>query len=98
MPRPRAILSTQRMHKAVLRIPEILRQLESLYGAQAPCWPTDPYHFLVWWHCGYPAGDGAGAKGWESLTGEVGAEPRQLLAAGPTRLAQAASLAGYPQS
>jgi endonuclease III len=77
------------MHKAVLRIPEILRQLESLYGAQAPCWPTDPYHFLVWWHCGYPASDAACAKGWESLNGEVGVEPRQLLAAGATRLARA---------
>src|ERR1039457_7279936 len=77
------------MHKAVLRIPEILRQLESLYGAQAPCWPTDLYHFLVWWHCGYPASDAACAKGWESLNGEVGVEPRQLLAAGATRLARA---------
>ena len=70
------------MHKAVLRVPGILRQLESLYGNQAPCWPTDPYHFLVWWHCGYPASDAACAKGWEALDREVGVEPRQLLAAG----------------
>ena len=77
------------MHKAVLRLPGILRQLESLYGNQAPCWPTDPYHFLVWWHCGYPASDAACAKGWESLNREVGVEPPQLLAAGAARLARA---------
>jgi endonuclease III len=77
------------MHNAALSIPEILRQLESHYGNQAPCWPTDPYHFLVWWHCGYPASDAACAKGWESLNREVGVEPRQLLAAGATRLARA---------
>ena len=77
------------MHKGVLPVPEILRQLESLYGNQEPCWPTDPYHFLVWWHCGYPASDAACAKGWDSLNREVGVEPRQLLAAGTTRLARA---------
>jgi len=77
------------MHKATLRVPAILRQLESLYGNQAPCWPTDPYHFLVWWHCGYPASDAACAKGWDSLNKEVGVELPQLLAAGAARLARA---------
>ncbi len=34
---------------------EILKRLEASHGKQRPCWPTDPYLFLVWWHCGYPA-------------------------------------------
>src|ERR1017187_4057176 len=33
------------MHKAVLRIPEILRQLESLYGPQAPLLANRPVPF-----------------------------------------------------
>jgi len=77
------------MAKTALRIPEILRQLEALYGIQTPCWPTDPYRFLVWWHCGYPASDAACAKGWEALNRDVGVEPRQILSAGAARLALA---------
>jgi endonuclease III len=77
------------MHKAVLGIPGILQQLESLYGNQVPCWPTDPYHSLVWWHCGYPASDTACAKGWNALNEEIGVEPPQLLAAGAARLTRA---------
>jgi endonuclease-3 len=71
------------------RIPEIFRKLESSYGRQEPCWPTDPYRFLVWWHSGYPASDAACAKGWHSLTKEIGIEPEQLLAASPANLASA---------
>src|SRR5580700_8635410 len=63
--------------------------LEAFYGAQQPNWPTDPYLFLVWWHCGYPASDAACAKGWESLTREIGVEPDRLLAANPVKLALA---------
>ena len=66
-----------------------LGALEAFYGAQQPNWPTDPYLFLVWWHCGYPASDAACAKGWESLRREIGVEPAQLLAANPTKLAAA---------
>lgn len=77
------------MRKAGLRIPELLRQLESFYGQQEPCWPTDPYLFLVWWHCGYPASDAACAKGWESLNRKTGVEPQQLLGASPANLASA---------
>ncbi len=47
---------------SILRVPEILDALESFYGAQEPHWPTDPYEFLVWWHCGYPASDAACAR------------------------------------
>lgn len=77
------------MAGAVARLPEILDQLESFHGTQEPCWPTDPYRFLVWWHCGYPASDAACAKGWESLNREVGVMPRQLLPAGTDQLASA---------
>jgi endonuclease III len=77
------------MHRDALTTGEILGRLESLYGNQKPCWPTDPYDFLVWWHCGYPASDAACQKGWEALNREVGTEPRRLLAAGAARLARA---------
>jgi len=77
------------MRNTRLAISELLRQLESFYGKQEPCWPTDPYLFLVWWHCGYPASDAACAKGWESLNREIGVEPKQLLAAPPADLASA---------
>jgi endonuclease III len=67
----------------------ILDALEAFHGVQEPCWPTDPYLFLVWWHCGYPASDGACAKGWESLKSRIGVEPEQILAANPAKLALA---------
>src|SRR5947199_4396891 len=67
-------------------VPEILDRLESLYGPQQPCWPTDPFLFLVWWHCGYPASDAACSKGWESLTKEVGVSLSEILAAPPAKL------------
>ena len=76
------------------RIPEILEQIESLYSSQEPCWPTDPYLFLVWWHCGYPASDSACAKGWESLNRTIGVEPKQLLAAPNSKLASALKSGG----
>lgn len=77
------------MRKTGAGLPKILKQLESSYGAQEPTWPTDPYLFLVWWHCGYPASDAACARGWESLNREIGVEPEQLLAASPANLARA---------
>jgi endonuclease III len=58
---------------------QLLDTLENFYGVQQPGWPTDPYLFLVWWHCGYPASDAACAKGWESLNRLVGVDPEQLL-------------------
>ena len=68
------------MTKSGLSVPEILAALESRYGKQEPSWPTDPYLFLVWWHCGYPAGDTTCARGWAALTRDVGVGPEQLLA------------------
>jgi endonuclease III len=68
---------------------EVLDNLESSYGAQLPNFPTDPYLFIVWWHCGYPASDAACAKGWQALERDIGVEPEALLAANPTKLAAA---------
>jgi endonuclease III len=70
-------------------IPELLDRLESFYGPQQPSWPTDPYLFLVWWHCGYPASDTACAKGWAVLAKTVGTSPEAILAASPEKLAAA---------
>ena len=67
----------------------LLKVLESFYGRQEPSWPTDPYLSLVWWHCGYPASDTACAKGWQSLTREIGVEPDDLLEASPANLGRA---------
>jgi endonuclease-3 len=71
------------------RVGQLLDTLEAFHGVQQPCWPTDPYLFIVWWHCGYPASDGACSKGWEALTRQIGVEPDQLLAATPAKLALA---------
>ena len=75
------------MNKTPSRIAELLNDLESFYGPQQPSWPTDPYLFLVWWHCGYPASDVACAKGWSALNKSIGVTPEKLLAASPERLA-----------
>jgi endonuclease-3 len=86
-------IASRPMSKAPTPLNEVLDQLEAFYGAQQACWPTEPYDFLVWWHCGYPASDTACAKGWKSLTGSVGIEPKQLLAA-PTDVLSSALKAG----
>ena len=71
------------------KIGEVLNKLEKFYGPQEPCWPAEPYEFLVWWHCGYPASDAACAKGWEKLKNQVGIEPEMLLQAAPAKMAAA---------
>ena len=68
---------------------KILETLEAHYGPQEPTWPTDPYLFLVWWHCGYPASDAACARGWDALTREIGTDPDCLLRASAARLTHA---------
>ena len=77
------------MKQAKLQIGELLSKLEKFYGVQEPSWPTEPYDFLVWWYCGYPASDAACAKGWERLKSEIGIEPDKLLKATPAKLASA---------
>ena len=71
-----------------------LDALEKYHGHQSPCWPVDPYEFLIWWHCGYPASDARCAKGWESLKERVGVSPEQLLQAKPTVLKSALKAGG----
>ncbi len=68
---------------------QVLDTLEAFHGPQLPGWPDDPYLFLVWWHCGYPASDAACAKGWESLQRQIGVDPDRLLAADFSQLALA---------
>src|SRR4051794_35299659 len=82
------------MPLAASGIPHLLDVLEARYGAQQPCWPVDPYLFLIWWHCGYPASDASCAKGWASLQGEIGVSPEQLLLADPEKLALALKSGG----
>ena len=75
-------------------ISALLDRLDVFYGPQAPNFPLDPYEFLVWWYCGYPASDAACSKGWASLTREVGIEPEKLLQAKPAKLAAALKTGG----
>jgi endonuclease III len=75
------------MLKARISIPDLLDKLQKFYGKQEPCWPVDPYEFIVWWHCGYPASDAACTKGWDNLKSQVGIEPHNLLETMPRKLA-----------
>jgi endonuclease III len=75
-------------------ISDVLNKLEEFYGPQEPTFPTDPYEFLVWWYCGYPASDAACSKGWANLTREVGIEPQKLLRAKPAKLTAALKAGG----
>ena len=77
-----------------LNIPALLDQLEAFHGPQEPRWPIDPYQFLIWWHCGYPASDAACSRGWQALSKSVGIEPAQILAASPAKLAAALKAGG----
>ena len=72
----------------------ILDALESFHGEQAPAWPTDPYLFLIWWHCGYPPGEERCNRGWKALTAAVGVSAQELAAARSTRLARALKAGG----
>src|SRR3954470_20252308 len=73
---------------------QVLDKLEKFYGPQHADWPTDPYLFLVWWHCGYPASDVACARGWASLQSAVGVDPASLLAAPASKLTAALKAGG----
>jgi len=72
-----------------LTLGAILNRLEKFYGPQEPCFPVDPYEFLVWWYCGYPASDAACTKGWNGLIRDVGIDPGKLLRAKPVKIAAA---------
>jgi len=75
------------MRKTRLTVSQVLNQLERFYGKQEPCWPSDPYLFLLWWYCGYPASDALCTKGWKELTSKIGTELDAILAAPPATLA-----------
>jgi len=75
-------------------ISTILEALEGFYGPQEPAWPTSPYLYLVWLHCGYPASDNRCSKGWESLRRTIGLEPGQILTASFPQLTKALSPGG----
>jgi len=77
-----------------LKIPEMLDRLEAFYGPQEPSWPLDPYLFLVWWHCGYPASDATCQRGWDALKSNVGVAPRDLLKKSQAGLAAALKAGG----
>jgi endonuclease III len=55
---------------------------------------VEPYEFLIWWHCGYPASDMTCGKGWTALNKEVGIEPRQILKATQAKLSHALKAGG----
>jgi endonuclease III len=80
------------MRKASLA--QLLDKLEKFHGTQEPSWPLDPYEFLIWWQCGYPASDAACAKGWKGLTTQIGTDPDALLAAAPAHIAAAIKAGG----
>ena len=77
-----------------LPLSELLDRLESFHGSQAPSWPVDPYQFLIWWHCGYPASDQRCTRGWQALKSQIGIEPAQLLAASQAKLTAALKAGG----
>jgi endonuclease III len=72
----------------------VLDALEKHYGVQHPVWPTDPYQFLVWWNCGYPASDVSCTKGWDALKRATGVTPEHLLSADPAVLVRALKSGG----
>jgi endonuclease III len=72
-----------------MAIPSLLDRLESHHGPQEPSWPVDPYEFLIWWHCGYPASDERCARGWASLKKATGIQPERILSASQAQLAAA---------
>lgn len=75
-------------------IAKVLETLEGFYGAQEVPWPTDPYLYLVWLHCGYPASDERCSKGWHVLQKVIGVKPSQILDAPPQDLAKALAPGG----
>lgn len=86
------------VRNARLTVREILNQLEKFYGQQEPCWPSDPYLFLLWWYSGYPASDASCGKGWKELTAKIGTDPDAILGARPAALAAALKPGGmFPE-
>jgi hypothetical protein len=76
----------------------MLNILEEIHGPQKALWPVDPYEFLVWNYCAYPASDAKCAKGWVSLQENVGVEPERILACNAATLAHTLKSGGmFPE-
>jgi endonuclease-3 len=73
----------------MMTLSQLLDVLALSYGEQTAAWPTDPYLFLVWLHCGYPASETRCAKGWESLASRIGVDAERIVKANPAQLASA---------
>lgn len=81
----------------LLRMPVIAKVLDALekhYRAQTADWPTDPYLFLVWWHCGYPQSDVACLRGWDALNKATQTDCDSLLKIPMQKLAAALKAGG----
>jgi endonuclease-3 len=76
------------------QITQVLDALESFYGTLHPTAPTDPYEFLIWWHCGYPPSEERCAKGWQALIDRIGVAPKRLISSTPAKLAAALAAGG----
>ncbi|HXZ61074.1 MAG TPA: hypothetical protein VEG26_12915 [Steroidobacteraceae bacterium] len=76
------------------RLASVLDTLESFYGKQTAGWPTDPFLFLVWWHCGYPPSEERCNRGWEALRAAVTLTPTALAAARSATLARVLKAGG----
>ena len=77
-----------------LNVAAVLDKLEAFYGRQEPGWPVEPYAFLIWWHCGYPASDATCTRGWDALNKAVGIEPSRILGTAQAKLAHALKAGG----
>jgi len=76
------------------QITQVLDTLESFYGTLHPTAPTDPYEFLIWWHCGYPPSEQRCAKGWQALSDQIGITPKRLISSTSAKLAAALAAGG----
>jgi endonuclease III related protein len=86
---PAILWPVRQMGRVGTSVLAVLDRLESHYGPQVASWPTEPYEFLLWWHCGYPASDAACARGWESLKKQIGTDPRAILTVSNKELTRA---------
>jgi endonuclease III len=77
-----------------LKVAVVLDKLEAFHGPQEACWPVEPYEFLIWWHCGYPASDETCTRGWNALRREIGTEPGRILSASQAKLTHALKSGG----
>jgi endonuclease III len=76
------------------KITRILDTLESFYGKLRAGAPTDPYEFLIWWHCGYPPSEERCEKGWQALTSQIGIAPKRLASSSTAKISAALAAGG----